>query len=101
MPDEFGIHSPIAIELFFERENDQCLVHVLAKKLYATLSPCPELRTDIIDHRNTAFLHLAGDTPVESWRVNDDCQVRLAPVSFVDQPVKEAPDLVEMSEDFG
>src|SRR6266496_6652020 len=59
MPHKFGIDSAIAIELFFERENDEGFVHVVTEKLHAPLPPCPELRANVIDDGDASLLHFA------------------------------------------
>src|SRR5206468_5700382 len=101
MADILGIDAAVAIELLFKREDDESFVHVLAEKFDAALPPCPELRSYVIHDRNATLLHLAGNTPVEGGRVNDDGQVGFAAIGFVDQSMKEPPDFGKMTEDFG
>ena len=101
MPHERGIHSAIAIELLFERKNDQGLGDVLAQQSYTSLPPRPELRRDVVDDGNVPLLHLTRDAPVECGRIDHDGEVGLPKVSFVDQLVKESPDFGEMAENLG
>ena len=66
------VHSAIAIELFFEGKNYQRFVDVLAQQLDAPLPPRPELRADVVNHRNAALAHLPRHAPVEGRSVDDD-----------------------------
>src|SRR5437868_5766710 len=88
MSDKLSIHAAVAIKLFFKGENYQCLIDILAKQAYPSLAPRPKLWADVIDHRNAAFVHLPGDSPIERWRVDNDCHVRLTPISLGDQLMK-------------
>ena len=65
MPHEFRINSAISIKLFFEREDYQRFIHILAEQANPPLPPSPELRTYVIDHWNAAFFHLPRHPPVE------------------------------------
>src|SRR5581483_482904 len=88
MSDELGIDAPITIELLFKREDYQRLIDILAQEPYPSLSPCPELRADVVNDRDTTFLHLARNSPVECRRVNDDGEIRPPLVCFNDQFAK-------------
>src|SRR5580698_9859028 len=101
MADEGRVDAAVAVELFFEGEDDQRFVDVVADEANAPLTPCPELRRDVIDRWDAAFFHLAGDAPVEGRRIDDNGEIRLAAVGFADQVLKESPDLWQMAENFG
>jgi hypothetical protein len=66
----------------------------------ASLAPGPELRGDIVDRWDPTLLHLAGDAPVERGGVDDDGDVRLALVGFVDQAAVKLVDLRQVADDF-
>src|ERR1700693_1400279 len=63
--DESRVHAAVAVELFFERKDHQRFVPIFSQQAYAALAPGPKLRTNVIDHGNAAFLHLASHAPVE------------------------------------
>src|ERR1700751_797312 len=101
MSNERGIHAALAIELLFERKNDQRLGDVLAQQSDTSPAPCPKLRRDVVDDGNSSPLKLASDAPIEGWRVNHDREIGLAPLGFINQFVKESPNFGEMAQDFG
>ena len=101
MADEGRVHAAVAVELFFEGEDDERLVDVVADQADASLPPRPELRRDVVDRRDAALFHLAGDAPVECGGVDDDGEVGLAPVGFANQAAIEAEDFRQVAENFG
>ncbi len=101
MADEGRIHSAVAVELFFKGKDHQRFVDVVADEAHASLAPCPELRCDVVDHRNAALLHLPGYAPVEGRRVDHDGEIGLALIGFFDQTPKQAIDFWQVAEDFG
>src|SRR5208282_3746336 len=56
---------------------------------------------DVVNDGNAALLHLPCYTPVEGRRVDDDGEVELTLVGFLDQMLEQAVDLGQMAEDFG
>src|ERR1700757_1065359 len=80
MSDEGRVNTAFAIKLLLKGKNHQGLVDVIAQQANASLSPCPELRRDIINRGNPALLHLPGHTPVERRGIDNDGEIRLAPV---------------------
>src|SRR5580700_5347037 len=100
MADERRIDSTIAVKLLFKGKNHQRLVDVVTNKAHAPLAPRPELRRDIVDDRDAALLHLPRDAPVERRRIDHDCEIRLALVSFGDQMLEQSIDLRQMAQDF-
>ena len=101
MSDEGRIHAAIAVKLFFERENYQSLVDISAQQADASLTPCPELRANVIDDGDATLAHLASYAPVEGRRINDYGERGMAPVGLGDQLVKQAVDFGQMADDFG
>src|SRR5271166_1710175 len=101
MSDEGGVDSAIAVELFFKRKDHERFVDVVAEQADSSLTPCPELRGDIVDGGDAALFHLAGDAPVEGGRVDDDGEVGLALVGFREEMFVEAVDFWQVAEDFG
>src|ERR1700680_127857 len=101
MPHKTRVHSPLAIELLFKRKYNQRLVDVIAQQPHPSLTPGPELRRDVIDHRNTALLHLPGHAPVKRRRINHDGEIRFSLVGFEDQLAEESIDFRQMAKDFG
>src|SRR6185437_5142026 len=90
-----------AVKLLFEREDHECLVYVLTKKLDTSLAPGPELRAHIIDDRNATFLHLASHAPVECGRIDDDGQVGTMSVRLGNEAAKQSPNFRKMAKDLG
>ena len=78
MSDEGRVDSPFAIELLLKRKNHQRFIDVVAEQPHPSLSPCPELRRNVINHGNAALLHLPRDSPVERGRVDDDGEIGFA-----------------------
>ena len=95
MADEGGVDSAIAVELFFEGKNHKSFVDVFAEQAHASLTPCPELRRDVVDDGNAALFHLPRDAPVEGRRVDDDGEVGFALVGFGDQVSVQAEILAD------
>src|SRR5271167_3630981 len=101
MADESRIHAAVAVKLLFEGKNHQCLVDVLAQQPHPSLPPGPELRANIVDDGNPALAHLPRHSPVESGRIDNDSEVRPAPIGLSDQPVKQPIDSRKMADDLG
>src|SRR5215467_7551750 len=100
MSHKFGIDAAVAIKLLFKGKDDQRLIDVLAQQSYPPLAPGPELRADVVNHGNAAFLHLAGDPPIEGGRIDHDGEIRLLAVGGSDQAVKKTPDFRQVAENF-
>src|SRR5438270_4481217 len=101
MTDENRVYSAVTIKLLFKGKNDQGLGNIFAQQFDAPLPPRPELRANVVHDGNSATVHLARYAPVEGWGINHDRQIRLAPVGFPDQVVKQAVDFWQMAENFG
>src|SRR3979490_1315428 len=101
MSDKRRIHPVNAIEIFFEGKDHERLVDVLAEQFHASLAPCPELRTDVVDDRDAALVHLASYAPVEGRGVDDDGEFWVFIIGGADQFAEEAVNFREMTEDFG
>src|SRR5258708_3079012 len=101
MADERRIHPAITVELFLKGKYHQRFVDIVAQQAHASLTPRPELRRDVVHHRNTALLHLPRYTPVEGGRVDDDGEIGLAPVGFFDQLAVAGEDLGQVAENLG
>ena len=99
MPDERRIHSAIAIELLFEGKNHQRFVDILAQQFDASLPPCPELRTDVIDDRNSALAHLPRHAPVEAGSIDDHGKIGPALVRRANQFLIKSENLRQMADD--
>ena len=101
MPHKGSVHSPLVIELLFKRKYNQHLVDVIAQQPHPSLTPGPELRRDVIDHRNIALLHLPGHAPVKRRRINHDGDIRFSLVGFEDQLAEESIDFRQLAKNFG
>ena len=85
MADELHRHVGIAVQLLFERKNDQ---HAVGKPLHhahAALSPCPQLRAYVIDDRDAELLDRGGKPEIEVGKVDDDEGLRLLGAGDVNQ----------------
>src|SRR5882724_5165941 len=101
MSDKRRIHAVNAVEILLEGKDHKCLVDVLAEQLHSSLPPRPELRTDVVHHRNAALAHLAGHTPIKCGRVDDDGERWFSFVGGADEFAEESVDFWEMAEDLG
>ena len=101
MADEDRIHSAVAVKLFFKRKNDESLVDVIAQQADASLAPRPELWRNVVDNRDAALFHLAGDAPIEGWRIDDDSEIGHTPAGFCNQMLVKSVDFWQMAQDFG
>src|SRR5580704_210024 len=101
MADKSSVYSTLSIELLFKRKNHQRLIDIVPQQAHAPLSPCPELRSNIIDNGNATLLHLPRHPPVKCRRVDHDGEVGPASVSFLDQMPVEAENLGQVAENFG
>src|SRR5258707_9673859 len=101
MSDNRHIHAVNAIEVLLEGKDHQRLIDVLAEQLHASLPPRPELRADVVHHCDAALAHLAGYTPIEGRRVDDDSELRMFGISGADQFSEEPVNFREMTEDLG
>src|SRR5579863_6064088 len=97
MADEGSIHAAVAVKLFFKWKDDESFVDVIAQQADASLAPRPELWRNVVDNRDAELLHLAGDAPVESWRIDDDGKIRLTPIAFCNQMPVESVDFRQMA----
>ncbi len=82
MPDKFRVDTALAIELLFEGEDDQHLAHVLPHQLDARLPPRPQLRADVINHRDPALVQLARQPKVEVGEVDEHSGVWFSPLGL-------------------
>src|SRR5579862_6849871 len=101
MAHERSVDATFAVKLFFEREDDQRLVDVVADQPDASLPPRPELGRDVIHGWNAALLHLPGHSPVERGGVDDNGEVRLAAVGLFNQVPIKSEDFRKMAENLG
>src|SRR6266404_3211548 len=100
MSNVLGIHAILGIEFFFEREDDQHLADVSLDLLDASLSPCPQLRTDEIHNGDAAFVQLSRESKIEIRKVDQDSDFRLATIDFAQEFMKFAVDMGQMFYDF-
>ena len=101
MAHEGRINPTIAIELFFEREDDQSLVDVVPQQADASLAPRPELWRDVVNGGDATLFHFTRNAPVEGGGVDDNSEIGSALVSFLNQAMEEPVDLRQTTEDFG
>src|SRR5271170_6811968 len=78
MADESSVHAAIAVELLLEGKNYESFADVIADEADASLAPRPELWCNVIDRRDAAPFHLAGNAPVERRGIDDNGEVGLA-----------------------
>src|ERR1700733_7353614 len=100
MSNEGSVDSTVAIKLLLEGKNHQRFIDVISQQPQSSLPPRPELRSDVVHRGYASFFHFAGDPPVKGRRINDDGEVRLAFIGFLDQVVEQAVDLWQVAEDF-
>ena len=101
MPNKLSVDTAFAIELLLEREDDHHLAHVLPHEFDAPLPPGPQLRADVVDHRNAALVQLARQTKVEVGEIDKHGSVGLAPLGFGHHFVKQPEDARQMLHHFG
>jgi len=90
MTDKSRIHPAVAEKLFFEWEDHQGFGDVFPEQPNSSLTPRPKLWAHVIHHRNAPFVHLPGNAPIESGRVDDNGQFGTTPVTF-SKSATEAP----------
>ncbi len=93
MAHELRVDSSLAIELLFEREDHQHLAHIFSDPFDAALLPGPELRADVINHRDIQFVEFARQPQVEVGKVDEDSGVRTAIAGFADYLAKATIDV--------
>ena len=99
MPHELSRDATLAIELLLEGKNHQHLVHVFANALDAALLPGPQLRTDVIDNRDSLRVKLAGQAQVEVRKVDQHGCVGASPFRFAHDLAKAAIDVGNVLDD--
>src|SRR5581483_1716141 len=99
MAREFGFDAVLAIERFFEREDDQHLLYVSLHELDAAATPGPELRADIVDHRDPAGMERFRQAEMEVGEIDEDGYVGAAAVGLAQQLVELAINAREMGGD--
>jgi hypothetical protein len=75
--DELHRHPRVAVERLFEREDDDDLGDVALHRADAPRAPCPELRADVVGHRDTEPLHRRHQPEVHVGEINRDEHVGL------------------------
>ena len=76
MPHEHRANAVLTVEARLERQQAQHEVYRAPDGSYAPLPPCPDLRTHILDGRDTRRLETGGDAEIELGRVDADVGVR-------------------------
>ena len=76
MPDEFHGHAFPSIQLLFERKDHQHPADEPLHRLHAAGAPRPELRADVVDHRNAETMERCHQAEVEVGKVDRDEDVR-------------------------
>src|SRR5207248_7843383 len=82
MSNEDGINTSIAIEPFFEGEDNERLLDVFPQQLYPALPPCPELWTHVVQDGDPTLMHLPGDPPIECGGIDHYGESRFAAIRF-------------------
>src|SRR5579859_1842403 len=67
----FHVHSVFAIEGLFKREDAQNFFDPALYAFHAMLTPGPELRSNKINYRDAASVHLARHAKIKRRRIND------------------------------
>src|SRR5271166_425320 len=101
MPNEFGFDAALAIELLLKGEDHQHLANVLPHQLDARLPPCPQLRADVIDHRDSALVQLTREAKIEIRKVDQDSSVRVAAFCLGHHAAKALVDARQVLDDLG
>ena len=78
MPNIGGLDAMRFEPLFFKRQIAQHVVHVAPHLLNAPTTPGPQLRWQVIKHRQPVLLCPLGNVPIEAREVDQDHSVDVA-----------------------
>ena len=77
MPDKLNLLDLARLVPFdFKRQDRQQQIDVALDVVYATRSPRPQLRDDLVDHFQTAAMQCRGETQIELGPVDEDHCIR-------------------------
>ncbi len=101
MPDELHLDPVPPVELALKRKDDQHLAHVALHQLDASFAPGPELRADVVNHRNTAAMQLPRQAEIELREIDQHGHVGTPPVDLGQQMTELAIDARQVRRHFG
>src|ERR1700760_2608452 len=73
----FDLKIPFMIECFFEREDNEHFVDVLADLADAVLFPGPHLGRNVVDDPESLGTGPFGDAHIKAWVVDEDKRIGL------------------------
>src|SRR5919204_6187238 len=80
MPDELHWHAGVPINLFLERKDDEHAIGEGANRVDAPRPPRPDLRADVVNHRDAKPPDLLREPEIEVRKIDDD--ERVGPLGF-------------------
>ncbi len=101
VPDKLCGDATIAVELLFEREDDEHLVDVFPDEADAVFLPGPELRADEKDHGNAEAVELLGELEVNIREVDEDGNIGPALANGALEAAEFAVDAGQMADHLG
>ena len=88
MADELNRHAAVPIDGFLERKDDQHQIGELTDRLEPLRTPRPDLRADVVHHRNPERFDAPRQPEIEIRKVDDDERVRTVRAGPGDQPAE-------------
>ena len=101
VPHELSFHTVLAVELLFKGENYKHLVDILLDELDAMLFPCPQLRTDEKNYRDSEMVELLGELEVNVREIDEHSDVGPLRADGGLQAAKFAIDPRQVADDLG
>src|SRR5215467_4104129 len=101
MADEFDGHAALPVDRLLERENHENTTRDRAHASHAPRPRRPQLRADVVRHRDAPYLHRAREPIVESPEIDWDEHSRRRCVGRRDQPTLDGEQLRQPGERFG
>jgi len=98
---ELGVDAALAVELFFEGEDDEHLVDALLHPAEAAALPRPELGRDEPDDGDAGAGEVFGEAEVDVGEVDEDGDVGAVALDAGDEFPVAGVDAGDVAEDFG
>src|SRR5215472_2414346 len=100
MADKFDVHTGLPIDLLFEWKNYEHLVNHALDLFDTAFAPCPDLGTDVVNHRCTRILDSLRKTKIEIGKIDQNCRRWSAIFDPLRQPAEDAVEDAERTVHF-